>query len=58
MHGKLKIIDFLNPDFCKLADSYGAQSRKPASLQELQNDITEAFKAEIPTVIHITEIAK
>jgi acetolactate synthase-1/2/3 large subunit/5-guanidino-2-oxopentanoate decarboxylase len=49
-------VKALNPDFCKLADSYGAQSRKPASLQELQNDITEAFKAAIPTVIHITEI--
>ena len=51
-------VQALNPDFCKLAESYGAKSRKPVSLKELQNDITEAFKADIPTIIHITAIAK
>ena len=51
-------VQALNPDFCKLAESFGAKSRKPVSLRELQDDITEAFKAKIPTVIHITEISK
>ena len=47
-------VQALNPDFCKLAESYGALSRKPASLKELQKNIIEAFSAKVPTVIHIS----
>ena len=41
-------VQALNPDFCKLAESYGARSTKPSNLKELQNDITEAFCAKTP----------
>ena len=49
-------VQALNPDFCKLAESYGARSTKPSNLKELQNDITEAFCAKTPTIIHISDI--
>ena len=49
-------VQALNPDFCKLAESYGARSTKPSNLNKLQNDITEAFAAKTPTIIHITDM--
>ena len=47
-------VQALNPNFCKLAESYGALSRKPANLKELQKNIIAAFSAKVPTVIHIS----
>ena len=47
-------VQALNPNFCKLAESYGALSRKPSNLKELQKNIIEAFSAKVPTVIHIS----
>ena len=49
-------VKALNPDFCKLAEAYGARSTKPSTLKELQNDITEAFCAKTPTIIHISDM--
>jgi acetolactate synthase-1/2/3 large subunit/5-guanidino-2-oxopentanoate decarboxylase len=49
-------VQALNPNFCKLAESYGALSRKPSNLKELQKNIIEAFSAKVPTVIHISGV--
>lgn len=43
-----------NPDFCKLAEAFGAQAAAPKSLEALQNAVTEAFAAKGPTLIYIT----
>lgn len=43
-----------NPDFCKLAEAFGARAAAPASLAELQSTVTEAFSAGVPTLIHVT----
>ncbi len=48
----------LNPDFCKLADAYGAHACAPNSLSSMQDAVKNAFKADKPTVIYLTpEIA-
>ncbi len=48
-----------NPDFCKLAEAYGALSAEPKSLSELQTVTRAAFQAEVPTLIRVTpEIAR
>ncbi len=43
-----------NPDFCKLAEAFGAHSAAPASLDEMQAAVRAAFKADGPTLIRIT----
>ncbi|WP_425043566.1 5-guanidino-2-oxopentanoate decarboxylase [Primorskyibacter sp. S87] len=43
-----------NPDFCKLAEAYGAAAEKPNSLGELQKVLETAFGAGRPTLIHMT----
>ncbi|WP_299670445.1 thiamine pyrophosphate-binding protein [uncultured Roseobacter sp.] len=43
-----------NPDFCKLAEAFGAHAAAPKSMEALQNAVTEAFTAQGPTLIHIT----
>lgn len=43
-----------NPDFCKLAEAYGAGFAAPRSLEALQDAVREAFTAEGPTLIHVT----
>jgi acetolactate synthase-1/2/3 large subunit/5-guanidino-2-oxopentanoate decarboxylase len=43
-----------NPDFCKLAEAFGARSAAPASLAEMQIAVQEAFAAPVPTLIHVT----
>lgn len=43
-----------NPDFLKLAEAYGAYSAQPANLEELQQAVTRAFKADRPTLIRMT----
>lgn len=42
-----------NPDFCKLAEAYGAYSARPESLSALQKAVTSALSADAPTVIHV-----
>lgn len=44
----------MNPDFCKLAEAYGALASEPATLEELQEAVVEAFKADRPTLIRMT----
>ncbi|MEP2640783.1 thiamine pyrophosphate-binding protein [Roseobacter sp.] len=43
-----------NPDFCKLAEAFGARAAAPKSLDALRNAVTEAFAADGPTLIYIT----
>ena len=43
-----------NPDFCKLAEAFGAHSAAPDSLAALQRAVGEAFEADGPTLIYVT----
>jgi acetolactate synthase-1/2/3 large subunit/5-guanidino-2-oxopentanoate decarboxylase len=43
-----------NPDFCKLAEAFGAQAVAPTSLAEMQEAVRAAFGAQGPTLIYIT----
>ncbi len=43
-----------NPDFLKLAEAYGAAAAAPKTLSELQTTVKEAFRANGPTLIHVT----
>ncbi len=43
-----------NPDFCKLAEAYGAASAKPTSLAEMQDAVRAALAADGPTLIHLS----
>ncbi|WP_170788466.1 thiamine pyrophosphate-binding protein [Ruegeria lacuscaerulensis] len=43
-----------NPDFCKLAEAFGALSANPSSLEEMQQTVRGAFSAPGPTLIRVT----
>lgn len=43
-----------NPDFCALARAYGAYAEAPGSIEEMQNAVLAAFKADKPTLIYVT----
>ncbi len=43
-----------NPDFCKLAEAFGAYSAAPNTLAEMQSAVTQAFAADGPTLIYLT----
>ncbi|MEM6303566.1 MAG: thiamine pyrophosphate-binding protein [Pseudomonadota bacterium] len=43
-----------NPDFCKLAEAFGAASAAPGNLEEMQQAVAQAFTAEGPTLIYLT----
>lgn len=43
-----------NPDFCKLAEAFGANSAAPQTLQDLQSAVRAAFSADGPTLIYLT----
>ncbi len=47
-------VQALNPDFCKLAEAWGAKSATPSSLEEMQKAIAEAFDQDGPTLIYLT----
>ncbi|WP_436397774.1 5-guanidino-2-oxopentanoate decarboxylase [Roseobacter sp. S98] len=42
-----------NPDFCKLAEAFGARSAAPADLGALQSAVRAAFEADGPTLIYV-----
>lgn len=46
----------MNPDFCKLAEAYGALSTAPQTVEELQAALGAAFAADRPTLIHMTPV--
>jgi acetolactate synthase-1/2/3 large subunit/5-guanidino-2-oxopentanoate decarboxylase len=43
-----------NPDFCKLAEAFGARAAAPTSLAELAGVLKQAFSANCPTLIYLT----
>jgi 5-guanidino-2-oxopentanoate decarboxylase len=43
-----------NPDFCRLAEAYGAYSTQPESLDQMQDSVRTAFSADRPTLIRVT----
>ncbi|MEO0501996.1 MAG: thiamine pyrophosphate-binding protein [Pseudomonadota bacterium] len=43
-----------NPDFCKLAEAFGARAAAPQSLSEMQDAVRTAFDADGPTLIYVT----
>ncbi len=43
-----------SPDFCKLAEAFGAQSAAPQTLDEMQTAVHDAFEAGKPTLIRVT----
>ncbi|MEL7261459.1 MAG: thiamine pyrophosphate-dependent enzyme, partial [Pseudomonadota bacterium] len=43
-----------NPDFCKLAEAFGAYSAAPRTLAAMQDAVRAAFEADGPTLIHVT----
>ncbi|HBQ37343.1 MAG TPA: hypothetical protein DD729_11025, partial [Rhodobacteraceae bacterium] len=42
-----------NPDFCALARAYGAYATDPQSLEEFQQALKDALKADGPTLIRV-----
>ena len=43
-----------NPDFCRLAEAFGAKSEAPSDLAALQEAVLAAFDADGPTLIYVT----
>jgi 5-guanidino-2-oxopentanoate decarboxylase len=43
-----------NPEFCKLAEAFGAYSAAPDTLEDLQAAVRRAFDADGPTLIYVT----
>ena len=43
-----------NPDFCKLAEAFGARAVAPTSLKDMQKAVRAAFDADGPTLIYLT----
>jgi acetolactate synthase-1/2/3 large subunit/5-guanidino-2-oxopentanoate decarboxylase len=43
-----------NPDFCKLAEAFGAHTSAPENLIELHKAVQSAFNADGPTLIYVT----
>ncbi|WP_298256897.1 5-guanidino-2-oxopentanoate decarboxylase [uncultured Litoreibacter sp.] len=43
-----------NPDFCKLAQAYGARASAPRSIEDFKQAVQDALIANGPTLIHIT----
>ncbi len=43
-----------NPDFCKLAEAFGAHRAAPQTLSAFQDAVRAAFDADGPTLIHAT----
>ncbi|WP_413831227.1 thiamine pyrophosphate-binding protein [Tateyamaria sp.] len=43
-----------NPNFCKLAEAFGAKAVAPTTLKDMQDAVRAAFVAEGPTLIYLT----
>lgn len=50
--GRYIASDLVNPDFVKLADSFGVASFRAATPSQLKNSIVEAFALNQPALIH------
>ncbi|MDE2362975.1 MAG: acetolactate synthase [Hyphomicrobiales bacterium] len=45
--------DLRNPDFCKLAESFGAAAYRAKNAAELQTSLEKAFAARKPALVHV-----
>ncbi len=45
--------DLANPDFLKLADSFGVMGRRASSPEQLRQALRQAFAANVPAVIEV-----
>ncbi|WP_166416460.1 5-guanidino-2-oxopentanoate decarboxylase [Cochlodiniinecator piscidefendens] len=43
-----------NPDFCKLAEAFGAYAEAPKSLEDFKSALQNALKADKPTLVYAT----
>ena len=43
-----------NPDFCRLAEAFGASAVAPETLAEMQEAVRTAFNADGPTLVYVT----
>ncbi|MGC8850001.1 MAG: biosynthetic-type acetolactate synthase large subunit, partial [Candidatus Bathyarchaeia archaeon] len=46
-------VELRNPDFVKLAESYGAQGWRVADINELENALSQSLESEVPSVIDV-----
>ena len=53
MNGRTIASDLRNPDFKKLADTFGITGRRAGTPQELRTHLREGFAAREPTLIHV-----
>ena len=51
--GKVIASDLVNPDFVKMAESYGANAYRAATLAKLRSAIEKGFSSDLPTVIEV-----
>ncbi|MEY8840673.1 thiamine pyrophosphate-dependent enzyme, partial [Cribrihabitans sp. XS_ASV171] len=49
-----KAVEARNPDFCALAEAFGARSARPGSLGAMQEAVRGALGSDGPTLIHVT----
>ncbi len=49
-----KAVVARNPDFCALAEAFGARAARPGSLGAMQEAVKTALGADGPTLIHVT----
>ncbi|MEM1074557.1 MAG: thiamine pyrophosphate-binding protein [Pseudomonadota bacterium] len=43
-----------NPDFCELAEAFGARSAVPKTLSDMQQAVSRAFESEGPTLVYVS----
>ena len=53
MNGRTIASDLRNPDFKKLADTFGVTGRRAETPRELRTHLREGFAAREPTLIHV-----
>jgi acetolactate synthase-1/2/3 large subunit len=51
--GRVIATELYNPDFVKMAESYGAQAFRAHSLPEIRQAIRKGFDVDVPTIIEI-----
>jgi acetolactate synthase-1/2/3 large subunit len=50
-YGRPAFVDFRNPDFAALAESFGCRGYRVGAAQELQPILAEAFQQKVPAVV-------
>jgi len=50
-YGRPAFVDFRNPDFAALAESFGCRGYRVGAAQELQPILAEAFRQKVPAVV-------